>query len=218
MFWDPSGLRTIIFVVDKDDDSNNYEYKVEEETVKRLGVRGQEAEIITFSTGDEFSDKWSKTNITSNDDVIIHTIGGPTGIGTGNTNDDNGIWIPDLERKEVNSITLLSCNTGFLDENNNAAKQFLDTMDVNFVVAPDGTLHNNLNNDEKNYNTVEAYPSTAYKKLLESYNKDYREPEGFVMYYKDKENGTLTNKSLGGGPYYPERVVQSANTTYNKVR
>ena len=110
-------------------------------------------------------------------------------------------------------------HNSFVDENNNAAKQFLDTMDVNFVVAPDGTLHNNLNIDENNYSTVEAYPSTAYKKLLESYKENYREPEGFVMYYNNtKGNGELTTKSLGKGPYYPERVVQNANTTYNKVR
>lgn len=121
-----------------------------------------------------------------------------------------------MTKKEVNSITLLSCNTGFLDEENNAAKQFYDRMDVNFVVAPDGTLYNNMNVVEKDYNKVDVYSGKSYEKSFKE-NK-YREPEGFILYYKNSDSSEYSYIGIGKGPYYPDQVVRKANSEYNKVR
>lgn len=171
-------------------------------------------EIVTFSSNEEFIKKWNTTDMTEYDDVIINTHRSPNGIVAKSDQKDDGIYIPDLAEKTVNSITLLSCNTGFIDEDNNAAKQFYDTMDVNFVVAPDGTLYNNLNNDEKNYNKVEVYSGNGYENYFEEEN--YREPEGFIMYYGNNE--TYSTRKIGNGPYYPDQVVEIANREYNKIR
>ena len=217
MFWDIMGLKPIIFVYVTDDENEDFQRKIEENTVSRYGSRGEEVEVITFGTNSEFIEKWDKTIMTSNDDIIIHTHGGATGIFAKNSDVvDDGINISNLTKKEVNSITLLSCNTGFLDEENNAAKQFYDRMDVNFVVAPDGTLYNNMNVDEKDYNKVDVYSGNSYEKSFKE-NK-YREPEGFILYYKNSDSSEYSYIGIGKGPYYPDQVVRKANSEYNKVR
>lgn len=212
-YQDPNGLATIIFAL-----AGEHQPVVENATVDRLGDNGEEVfSVKTFSTGDEFIREWEETEMTKYDDIIIHMHGNPSGLSTKNSNDYTAIIIPELAEKTVNSITLISCNTGFIDQENNVAEQFYNRMDVNFVVAPDGSVYDNMNMDETDYLKVEAYNSTSYRNLFKD-GKEVRESLGFLMYYKDKKNNDMCTIQLGAGPYYPEKLVQKANISYNKVR
>ena len=128
--------------------------------------------------------------------------------------------IPDLKQQTVNSITLTACDTGDIDymhsrRKDNAAAQFMERMNVNYVIAPDARNFTDSNN--ANYFTIETYVP-----LKKDEKGDYKIKstinEGYLMYYGNRSIcGYYSYVSLGNGPYQMKELLELGNKAYMGV-
>ena len=233
MFYDPSGLVTYIYY-----GLETWQESLANEDKKMLEGQGEEVELIPVKYAQDFVDDWNSRTMSENDNVIIHTHGSNRGIiveteelrnnlstltqsGVIDENDVSGVYIPDLKQQTLNSITLTACDTGDIDymhsqKKDNAAVQFMERMNVNYVIAPDARNYTDVNR-------TDGYTVQTYVYIGKEEKGDYRikSPinEGYLMYYGNRsELGYYPYKSLGCGPYSMKELLELGNNAYLEVQ
>ena len=148
--------------------------------------------LIYVKNPEDFTDNWNNMGIVDGKEVSIDTVivslhGYPYGM----VSDEGGeVDLLSLNRKNINTIMLTSCNTGNLNYKDNVAAQLAQSQNVNQVIAPDGYGTAWIAGDE-----VVGW-SSEYVSALEnkSYDSVNREGQGYLIY--QNIGGRLSVKSI----------------------
>ena len=148
--------------------------------------------LIYVKNPEDFTDNWNNMGIVDGKEVSIDTVivslhGYPYGM----VSDEGGeVDLLSLNRKNINTIMLTSCNTGNLNYKDNVAAQLAQSQNVNQVIAPDGYGTAWIAGDE-----VVGW-SSEYVSALDnkSYDSVNREGQGYLIY--QNIGGRLSVKSI----------------------
>ncbi len=185
----------------------------------------QKSVMTEVITTNDFNSIWNNVEMTFDDDVIIHMHGNRAGINAKDSGNFS-IYIPELKEQTINSIMLDTCYGGNLNYMNkgqkrNAACQFMDRMNVNYVIAPDNKSNINFNRDEDDYLKIEDYlPKSSVPDDLVGDPKLYSpNSSGYLLYYGDKkDNNNYRVEYLGNGPYDVETLRNIGQSRYEEVK
>ena len=119
--------------------------------------------LIYVETKDDFLEGWNgmgevNGEKVSIDLVVINLHGSPYQMSSSNGEPIIDEDIMNLDKKTIDTLALLSCNTGNLDYIGNVASLFAMSQNVNQVVAPDGYQSSYI--DQKTKNAVLSAPLT----------------------------------------------------------
>ena len=178
MYIDPMGLTDYIFY-------GNDQKSYAEDYAEKLKASQRNVVSIHATNPKAFIDGWDQMGSDGEtiDTVYMMVHGEPEYV----LSDGVGqIYSDQLARKEIDTILLISCNTGNMDFNNNFAVQLLSTQTVNQVIAPDG----------KGYRIAYGMASSFY---FEETSGVKRDGNGFVLYQLINGNLHITpNLTLNG--------------------
>ena len=180
MFVDPSGLIHYIYTgIDQINHSNKYAKELKDKT-------SIDAKVIVVDSADSFYQNWSSMGSDSDIDNVIINVHGDTG----NIYASNGeiIDIGSLEKKEFDTLLLLSCEGGNLDtKNSNPAAQFVKNQNIKQVIAADGEV-------------ILVTIDGNYGRRIEGFGAHYkgqsRKGEGFIAYQYMNNEIMATNNAL----------------------
>ncbi len=133
---DPSGLDDYIFYsLDQEKAAKQYKEDM------RKKDPNKEVHLIYVGTEKDFEQGWNEMGTVNGKNVTIDTVI------INIHGDEKEIWgtngksidLKSLERKKIDEIILLSCNTGNIEYvGTNPASKLASLQDVNYVIAPDG--------------------------------------------------------------------------------
>lgn len=198
-------------------DANDSSIKEDAEDVKEQMIEKYKLENVCLSgvkTKEDFFNVWNamgtKNDGESIDCVIILLHGEPQTIFVGTERITQGS-IYTLDKKEIDTLYLFSCNGGHLDyRQGNVATYFLTYHDINTVIAWDGVVKYDkywwfgyrtmLANDQSKFYS-DAKTSKVHRKIKRQGRifewDEKRDPKGELFYTK-KGDGTIIIKNKKG--------------------
>ena len=176
-FVDPWGLDSYIFY-------GYSQYGAAHEYGSQLSESDPDTPVhlILVGTKDDFIEGWNgmgevNGEKVSIDLVVINLHGSPYQMSSSNGEPIMDEDIMNLDKKTIDTLALLSCNTGNLDYIGNVASLFAMSQNVNQVIAPDGYHQTNMK-------TYESSAALTLGTTGETYAQSYRQGFGFVLYQR----------------------------------
>ena len=185
IYIDPSGFENYVFFDPK------YLRAQAQAEAKRLTEGNKEhTTLIPTKTKTQFKEGWKNMKDTSDVTLVFH--GSSTTVNIDwekrqylTTNPEGATplgnpatYIGDLAKQTIDTLKIYTCEGGNLDVENNVARTFLDTQDVNKVIAVDGPL---------SYTWFTLEPKTSNRGSAEFREKYGRDPKGLVEYKKNEK-------------------------------
>ncbi|MDQ2087853.1 hypothetical protein RBH29_15585 [Herbivorax sp. ANBcel31] len=135
----------------------------------------------------DFSHETEKDKSKKSNQVTTLAINNPDSEPVINSIETDHVEIRELNAKAIETLTLISCNTGHLDyfgdypyDERNVAIEFLDVHKISSVYAYDGNAGAILG---VGYTYTPVFQQEEFYDILENVGVEKRKPEGMVKYY-----------------------------------